>query len=181
MNGVWRMKRNGFIVLIVFLFLFTACTKTATPTINPEVLVTPTPPPAPESGKASVVGQVMHTDGYPMVHTIVRLADVARGAEGKGGAFILDLARSPGTFTDQEGYFNFQNVKAGEYVIVIGDVEITGIYEIIPDTDGKAKVWNLTADQVTDVGVLTVSIVVPTPFPTAVPGYYPPPTSYPNP
>jgi hypothetical protein len=130
---------------------------------------------------ASVVGQVLHQEGHPMVNTIVRLAEVARGAEGRGGAFILDVARSPGTFTDQNGYFNIQNVKAGEYVIVVGDVEITGIYEVIPDTDGKAKIWNLPADKVTDVGVLTVNISVPTPNPTAVPGVYPAPTSYPNP
>ena len=116
-----------------------------------------------------------------MVNTIVRLADVARGAEGRGGAFILDVARSPGTFTDQNGYFNIQNVKAGEYVIVVGDVEITGIYEVIPQPDGKARVWNLPADEVTDVGVLTVSILVPTPNPTSIPGVYPAPTAYPNP
>ena len=130
---------------------------------------------------ATVTGQVMHEQGYPMANTIVRLADVARGVEGRGGAFILDLARSPGTTTDQNGSFNIQNVDAGEYVIVVGDVELTGVYEIIEEPDGTAKVWNLPADQITDIGTLEVSIVPPTPIPTAIPGEYPAPTAYPYP
>ncbi len=175
------MKRTVFPVLLVFLIIFTACTKITTPTINPEVLVSPTPPPQPESGKASVTGRVMHQDGYPISHTIIRLADVARGAEGKGGAFILDLARSPGTVTDENGYFAIQNIKAGEYVVVIGDVESSGVYEIIHETDGKAKIWTFPADKVTDTGVIEVNITLPTPNPTGVPGVYPAPTAYPSP
>lgn len=175
------MKRPVFLFLLLFSLIFTSCNKNTNNPVNPEVLVSPTPPSQPESGKASMVGQVMHQDGYSVKNTIVRLADVARGAEGKGGAFILDLARSPGTVTDQNGYFNVQNIKAGEYVIVVGDVETTGVYEIIHNTDGKPKVWSFPADKVTDIGVLTVSINLPTPNPTRIPGVYPEPTAYPNP
>jgi hypothetical protein len=175
------MKRIVFTYLLLFILFLSACTKLSSPTVNPKVLLTPTPPSQPESGKATIVGQVMHQAGYPMVNTIVRLADVARGAEGRGGAFVLDLARSPGTFTDQNGYFNIQNVKPGEYVIVVGDVEITGVYEIIKEENGSAKIWTLPADQVTDIGILTVSIVPPTPVPTRIPGQYPAPTPYPYP
>lgn len=175
------MRRIVFSVVTFAIVLITACSKTPPSTVNPEVLVTPTTPSKPETGKATVVGKVMHQDGYAMVNTIVRLADVARGAEGRGGAFILDLARSPGTFTDQYGYFSILNVDAGEYVIVVGDVEITGVYQIITQDNGNAKVWTLPADQITDIGVLTVNIVPPTPIPTAIPGVYPDPTSYPNP
>ncbi len=175
------MRRIVLAFLLLFIAFLTACSLFPGQTVNPEVLVTPTLPPVPEAGKASMAGQILHQDGHAMANTVVRLAEVARGAEGKGGAYILDLARSPGTITDQNGFFNIQNVKAGEYVIVVGDVEITGIYEVIKEADGKAKIWNFPADQVTDVGVLTVSIVVPTPFPTAQPGVYPEPTAYPNP
>ncbi len=172
------MNRTVFPFLLSMLVFLSACTNLSSPTVNPKVLLTPTPPPQPESGKATIVGRVMHQQGYPMVNTVVRLADVARGAEGRGGAFVLDLARSPGTFTDQNGYFNIQNVKPGEYVIVVGDVEATGVYEIISEQNGSAKIWTLPVDQVTDIGVLTVNIVLPTPFPTAVPGQYPAPTPY---
>lgn len=175
------MKRLVFTVLTAFLLLVTGCNGTPASTINPEVLVTPTPPSQPEVGKATIAGQIMHEEGYPMVNVIVRLADVARGAEGRGGAFILDIARSPGTFTDQFGYFNIQNIKAGEYVIVVGDVEITGIYQIISQDNGSAKIWNLPADQVTDVGVIKVNIVPQAPVPTPTEGPYPAPTDYPSP
>jgi hypothetical protein len=175
------MNRMVSAFLLLFLMFSTACTQKPSQTINPEVLVSPTAPPQPESGKATIQGRVMHEDGYPMAKTIVRLADVARGAEGRGGAFILDLARSPGTLTDENGFFVFPNLDAGEYVIVIGDVEITGIYEIIHEADGKAKIWNFPADQITDVGVITVNVTFPTAVPTSPSGYYPAPTSYPNP
>lgn len=175
------MRRLVITFLPLFMILLAACGSAAPSTVNPEVLVTPTPLPPPESGKASVTGQIMHEEGYAMANTIVRLADVARGAEGRGGAFILDIARSPGTFTDKNGYFNIQNVKAGEYVIVVGDVEITGVYQIISQDNGSAKIWTLPADQVTDLGVIKVNIVPPTPIPTSTPGPYPGPTSYPNP
>jgi hypothetical protein len=175
------MKRIVFTILVFSMVFLSACSKTTPSPINPEVLVTVTPPALPESGKATIYGQVMHKAGYAMGDTIVRLADVARGAEGRGGAYILDIARSPATATDKNGYFSFQNVKAGEYVIVVGDVESTGVYEIIVEANGQAKVWNFPADQATDIGVLMVSIVLPTPNPTMVPGTYPGPTNYPNP
>ncbi len=175
------MKRIVLPLLLVFVLVITACSAIQGSTINPKVLPTGTPPPQPETGKSTIIGQVMHESGYPVTNTMVHLAEVARGANGKGGAFILDLARSPGTLTDQYGYFNIQNFKAGEYVLVIGDPEGTGIYQIITESDGTAKVWNLAGDQVTDVGVLKVNISIPTPGPTTAPGVYPNPTAYPNP
>ena len=175
------MLRKIIALLLVFPILITSCVLISPPTINPNGLSTATPPPPPESGKATIIGQVMHQDGFALASTVVRLADVARGVEGRGGAYILDVARSPGTSTDENGRFIFQNLKAGEYVIVIGDIELTAIYEIITESNGQAKVWNLPADQVTDVGVLTVNITPPTPIPTITPGPYPEPTAYPNP
>jgi hypothetical protein len=175
------MKRIFLPIIIVVLVLLTACSKTDSKTINPEVLVTVTPPPSPQSGTATVIGRVMQIQGYPMADTIVRLADVARGAEGRGGAYILDTAHSPGTWTDKDGFFSFENVKSGEYVIVVGDVEDTGVYEIVNETNGQAKIWTIPVDKVTDVGVLTVSFVNPTPNPTRPPDAYPGPIAYPNP
>ena len=175
------MKRIYLTLFILLLALLSACNKTDFTSINPEVLVTATPPPSPQTGMATVVGRVMQIQGYPMANTIVRLADVARGAEGHGGAYILDTAHSPGTWTDKNGYFLFENIKAGEYVIVVGDVEDTGVYEIINETNGQAKIWNLPANDVTNVGSLTVSIVNPTPNPTNPSDVYPGPITYPNP
>ena len=179
LNGACQMNRIVLCIVILFAIFISSCSSNPTSTINPEVLVTVTPPAQPESGKATISGQVIHQDGSPFVEIIVRLAEVERGIEGRGGAYILDLARSPGTITDVNGYFTIENVKSGEYVIVIGDIELTGIYEIIQEADGQAKVWNFPADQITDVGKLTVSITLPAPLPTPEPGSYPIPNAYP--
>jgi hypothetical protein len=175
------MKRKFFILISIFLILLSSCNKGSSSTINPEVLPTITPPSLPEAGKATIIGQIYNKNGDPMVNTIIRLAVVVRGAEGRGGAYILDITRSPGTVTDEHGNFIVQNIDAGEYVLVVGDIEITGIYEIISQPNGPARVWEFPADQVTDVGVITVSIVLPTAIPTITPGPYPEPTAYPNP
>jgi hypothetical protein len=175
------MNRKLFALISIFLMLLSSCNKVSSPDINPEVLPTVTPPSLPEAGKATIVGQINNKTGDPMINTIVRMAVVVRGAEGRGGAYILDISRSPGTITDEYGYFTIQNVDAGEYVIVVGDIEITGVYEIISQPNGPARVWELAADQITDVGVITVSITPPTAVPTITPGPYPEPTAYPSP
>mgnify|MGYP001101878814 CR=1 FL=1 len=151
----------------------------------------PTPPPPPDPGLATVIGRIVNVKGEFQPHVIVRLAEVVRGIEGRGGAFILDTAHSPSTFTDDVGYFIMSNIKGAEYVIVIGDIEITGIYEIIPQEDGTARVFNMPADQVTNVGDITITIQPPQLLPGLVPGtpsgaettpgVYPPPISYPAP
>jgi hypothetical protein len=180
-NGACQMNKTIICIILFFALFFSSCNKNSSSTINPEVLVTVTPPAKPQSGQATMTGQVLHQDGSPFAEVIVRLAEVERGIEGRGGAYILDIARSPAAITDGNGYFSIENIKAGEYVIVVGDIDITGIYEIIQESDGKAKVWNFPADQVTNIGTLQVSIVMPTPLPTPEPGEYPPPFAYPYP
>lgn len=175
------MKRIVISITLIFFVLFTGCKQNPSSTINPKVVVTATPPANPQSGMASMYGQVMHKTGVPMVDTIVRLAQVARGENGQGGAYILDMARSPATRTDADGNFAIENIKAGEYVIVVGDVEGSGIYEIIPNADGKAKVWNFPADVATNIGVLTVTISITVPVSTPPASAYPNPTGYPSP
>ena len=175
------MNRKLITFSLLFLLFLSSCKKGLPSTINPEVLPTRTPPPAPEAGKATTIGQVKHQDGSPFSGVIVRLANVARDAQGKGGAYILEIARSPSTYSDTSGYFIIQNIAPGEYVVVIGDVEIPQLYEVIQEANGDAKVWNFAADQVTDVGVFTVSITIPTLVPTNSGGPYPAPTAYPAP
>jgi hypothetical protein len=175
------MNRKLIALCMLFLVFLSSCNKGLPSAINPEVLPTGTPPPAPEAGKATAIGQVKHQDGSPFSDVIVRLANVARDAQGKGGAYILDIAHSPSTYSDAYGYFIIQNIDPGEYVIVIGDVEVPQLYEVVQESNGDAKVWNFPVDQVTDVGVLTVSFIIPTLVPTNSVGAYPEPTAYPSP
>jgi hypothetical protein len=104
---------------------------------------------------ATVIGRVLsETSGEPLSDTIVRLAEVVR--EGGDGAYILDVAFSPGTDSDDEGFFIFENVDALEYVIVVGDVY--EIYKIVVNEEGKAKTWVTVEDQVLDVGELIIDL-----------------------
>jgi hypothetical protein len=125
------------------------------------VSATPTPPStlvqnplAP--GKAGLTGRVVATEGdKPIASTVVRLAQVHRGT-GDEGAFVLDGANSPGTMTTSAGYFVFQNVDAFEYVLVVGDA--MGVYAIVADKNGKARVWALTPDAYFDAGTIRVTL-----------------------
>ncbi len=69
---------------------------------------------------------------------------------------MLNATSSPGTYADENGVFVFANVTPQEYVIVIGDPE--GQNEVINDSAGKPKVWNIPADQIYDVGELKVKL-----------------------
>lgn len=175
------LKRVLFLIIIVA--LLSACVQPTTEAQIPSS--TPTPPQPPDPGLATVTGRIINTIGEFQPRVIVRLAEVFRGIEGRGGAFILDVAHSPSTYSDEAGYFILPNIKAAEYVIVIGDVEITGIYEIIPQEDGKARVFTMPADQVTDVGEITITIQPPQLFPGLTPetqpDAYPSPDVYPVP
>ena len=179
------MTLRNLLLLTILTLTLVACGQSTAEVQMPAS--TPTPPQPPEPGMATVIGRLINPEGEFMPRTIVRLAEVARGVEGRGGAFILDVAHSPSTFTDEFGYFIMPNIKASEYVIVIGDVELTGIYEIIHEADGKARVYNMPADQITDVGNITTTIQPPqllpglslTPAPITEPQAYP--SSYPTP
>ena len=179
------MKRSLTLILMIFTLLLTACGQ-ASPTVQIPAS-TPTPPNPPDPGLATSIGRVVNEAGEGVSRVIVRLAEVVRGVEGRGGAFILDVGHSPSTFTDEAGYFIFANIKGAEYVVVIGDVEITGDYEIIPQANGKARIFNMPADQVTDWGEITTTIVPPqllpglelTPSPTHT-GVYPEPVFLPT-
>lgn len=108
----------------------------------------------PEQGMASVTGRVLSekTD-QPFTDTIVRLAEVVR-QEDSEGLYVLDQAFSPGTKTNDQGVFVFENVEAMEYVIIVGDVE--SIYEVIANESGTPKTWNALPDEILAVGDLFV-------------------------
>lgn len=132
-----------FLIIITALFFIASCTINTQDMNNPLV----TPPAQPEPGMATVTGRVIsENSGLPLSDTIVRLAEVVRQED--EGAYVLDVAFSPGTDSDGEGFFIFENVDAYEYVIVamkLGDYS-AGIYSaasgvlnalfIVPNTVG---------------------------------------------
>jgi len=109
----------------------------------------------PEAGKATVVGRVLSKQtGAPIANTSVRLAEVTR--QGSEAIYVLDGANSPGALTGGDGSFVMENIVAREYVLVIGDPYAK--YVVIPDETNRAKVWNVPADQVLDVGELRIDL-----------------------
>jgi hypothetical protein len=148
------MKINHYTILwCILLPLFTACGRqSASITIG---VPTPTPIPRPEPGKATITGNLFSTNSdKPLPNTAVWLAEVVR--QGEQGAYVLDAVFSPGVYADENGIFVISNVIPGEYVIVVGDPESQ--HEIISESSGKAKVWDIPADQIYDVGELTITL-----------------------
>jgi len=140
------------ILLTLFCLLVLVGCNTVTPTLEP----TQTKAAAlPEEGMATVVGQVLDREtGESMQDTIVRLAEVHR--DGDDGAYVLDVAFSPGALTDKDGFFIFENVDAMEYVIVVGDVY--NVYEVITGEEGTPATWVAGKNQVTDIGQIRVDL-----------------------
>jgi hypothetical protein len=161
------MNRIRIILISLVLCLgLAACGGSGTPQISGATAEVPTEipaevnpatalPPTPETGKATVLGKVVSIEGgEPLANTTVRLAEVYW--QGDEGAFVLDGANSPGDITDEQGNFFIPSIDAREYVIVVGDVY--SVYEIIAEPSGKGKVWKVAADEILDVGSLTVDL-----------------------
>lgn len=130
-----------FLVILATITLVTACD------VKPTVSL-----PTPEIGKSALSGYLVNREGIPLKNTTVRLAEVYREDEdSEEGAYILDTAFSPGTLTNESGFFFFQNIEPLEYVIVIGDIENNN-YEIISQDNGRPKVWRAIDGQITDCG-----------------------------
>jgi hypothetical protein len=109
----------------------------------------------PDADKATAYGQAVDAvTQEPLSFMSVRLAEVFRGAE--EGAFVLDEATSPGTMTDSEGRFALQNVEPNEYVVIVGDVNVS--YGIVATPSGDAQVWDLPAGELVDLGVIEVTL-----------------------
>lgn len=85
-------------------------------------------------------------DDQPLEAKSIHLAAVYRS--NKNAAYIYDAANSPSTVTNENGEFSFSAIPSGEYVIVLGD-QMTSP-QIVSDDQGKARVWIIQPDQITD-------------------------------
>ena len=96
------------------------------------------------SGMATITCRLM-TDRV----TTVRLAECWEKK-----VFILDLAFSPGTYSDEDGYFIFEEVEAVDYVIIIGNMR--NGFLVITNEAGNARVFTTLKDGTQDVGKLSI-------------------------
>lgn len=132
-------------VILVTIIVITACNTKSAVSL-----------PTPEIGKSALSGYLLNSKGAPLKNTTVRLAEVYReGENSEEGAYILDTAFSPGTITDESGFFFFKNIEPIEYVIVIGDIE-NNSYKIISQENGRPKVWQAIDGKIIDCGKLQI-------------------------
>lgn len=126
--------------------------RTPDPAFDPNLPV-PTPP----ADKVTITGFAFSTILNEMlVEWPVFLAEVYRNPE-NDGAYVFDTASSPYTLTNAGGRFIFTNLEPGEYVIVVGSIEVNR-YEIIAEPNGRPKVVNVSPGELLDLSTLQVEL-----------------------
>ncbi len=138
--------------LLAFIFALAVLLSGCSPAVSSAPAPSVAPPAA---GTATITGRVVsNTDRAPIGHVLVRLAPLFTNPDTQEKAFALDLAQAPVATSDEQGYFAIADVKPAEYVIVIGDH--FGVYDIVADSDGKARGYELKADNILNAGILPV-------------------------
>ncbi|HEX6288576.1 MAG TPA: hypothetical protein VFZ66_05260 [Herpetosiphonaceae bacterium] len=146
------VARTTLVVLSLLLLLLTAC-NTSTPGVVQETGPAPTAP-TPSADKSTFAGRVISsTNEAPIKETVVQLAQIYRDAKTNEAVFALDLARAPGSYTDQNGYFAITDVPPGEYAIIVGDYY--GTNEVVQES-GNARIFKTEAGKIFNAGVVQV-------------------------
>jgi hypothetical protein len=151
------MRYVKFFIILFFLLTAAGCASDSPKSVI-EGVDFPEPA-APEPGKATIIGQVFSTTrNAPYADIAVRLAEVVRvdNPDATDDLYVLDQAFSPGAITDANGVFVIENTEAGEFVIVVGDVEFA--YEVITNESGTPKVWDIQPDEITNAGIFEVDM-----------------------
>jgi hypothetical protein len=142
-------------------------TQAAAPTAagdTPAALESPLPAPVtPAAGAAAATGRLLDANtSAPLVDQSLSLAsiicppDVAEEDKRDLCVYAIDTAFDPSTLTDDAGRFTFANLKAGEYVMVVGNPEAK--HTILTNDANQPLLWKVEADQVTDFGDLAVDL-----------------------
>lgn len=113
----------------------------------------------PAPGKAVVMGQIISSiTGQPVAYTPVRMAEIfyAEGAnrDPNQAAWALDNAQSPFAYSNENGFFVFQDVEPVDFVIFVGD--ILDRYNVETNEKELPIRHEAPADVVTDLGPIQV-------------------------
>ncbi len=158
------MKGLNILFFCTWFILVAACSPnpSSTPTIPAPsntaaaqaVAQSPTTAAAPTDGTATLTGRAISSvTQKPYAGESIRLAEVFY-ADGNAH-YILDSSFSPAAVADRNGNFVFTNVPPKEYIITVG--EFYGNWKAF-EVDGAAKIFDLTANQVVDAGVISVDL-----------------------
>lgn len=109
--------------------------------------------PSPKEGTANILGKIDFLNQDHSEGISVWVTKVYRTASGDG-VYALDTSSNPYTLTDENGYFLFEDIEPGEYILFIGDPMTK--FEIVTDKNGEAKVWEIIANETNDLGVISI-------------------------
>lgn len=137
-----------------------------TPAPQESPLATPTAAPmsvevTPAAGKGALTGRLINlTTNAPMpkqslsLPSVICPADVAEEDKRDKCVYGVDEAFDPSTLTDDNGYFVFNDLTPGEYVMLVGNPATK--YTILSDDAKLPLVWRAEADKIVALGDLVV-------------------------
>lgn len=145
---------------------------TAQPESTPSALESPLAAPTaaarpvaatPNAGKASVVGRLIDfKTSRPMANqnlslpAIVCPDGVAEENKRDECVYVVDEAFDPSALTDEQGWFVFKDITAGEYVILVGNPTTRSV--VLTDDFNQPLIWKAEADKVLELGDLVVEL-----------------------
>lgn len=111
----------------------------------------------PSPGRAAIAGQVVSlSTSQPIVGVPLRLARVFWNEQRTDGAFALETGTSPAAIADDQGFFVFDDLTPGDFVLVVGQVPDNNV--IVSEPDGSARIFAAEADKVTEIGQIRVDL-----------------------
>lgn len=116
---------------------------------------------APEAGKATLKGRLIDlATGAPLRNQNVSLPavlcapGVAEEDKREQCFYMVDEAFDPSALTDDDGNFVFQNIQAGEYVMLVGSLMTENV--ILKDELNQPIIWEAITDTVVALGDIVV-------------------------
>ncbi len=112
------------------------------------------PLPSKDPSMASLKGRLLQ-GGQPVANADLYLANLLTNEQGKEVAFSFDRSSSPRARTDQNGNFEFVNLKPGPYGMVY-DVVVQSVLLLDPKTGNQLK-FSVEQGKAIDAGNLDYS------------------------
>jgi hypothetical protein len=148
------------VLSVLLITLLAGCGAAAAPEPQPQQINRPSVP-TPSTGMSAVAGQVVGIGSTtPIKKTPIYLAQVHWDGQHKNAAYALDIARSPATTTDQNGFFVFSDLPPDEYTLIVGD--FYGRNDVVREKNGDARIFQPVAGKTLDVEVVQVNPLVET-------------------
>ncbi len=134
------MKIKTFLIIFALIILV-GCSQG-----TPEIISTGSPE------KGTVKGQLSIENHTELVGLVLYLGDVITDSNGLNGGFLNVETAPLAKFDETSGDFVFSNVVPGEYSLIIKEVVFGG--KLLTDESGNARVIEVSAGSITDLGIV---------------------------